>query len=101
MMFPGRPARAGDWMWGDMESSLIYSMGTALNRARDHDIAVAVLVGGEWLAGSVVAVDGHGVLLETDEFEHAVVRMEAVQAVRVHGQVPDAIPIPAQSRVYA
>jgi sRNA-binding regulator protein Hfq len=84
-----------------MESSLIYSMGTALNRARDHDIPVGVLVGGEWLAGRVVAVDGHGVLLETDEFEHAVVRMEAVQAVRVHGMIPEAIPIPAQTRIFA
>jgi sRNA-binding regulator protein Hfq len=81
-----------------MESSIIYSMGTALNRARDHDVPVEVLVGGEWLAGQVVAVDGHGVLLDTDEFEHAVVRMESVQAVRVHGRIPEAIPIPAQAR---
>jgi len=85
-------------MRGDMESSIIYSMGTALNRARDHDVPVEVLVGGEWLAGQVVAVDGHGVLLDTDEFEHAVVRMESVQAVRVHGRIPEAIPIPAQAR---
>ena len=85
-------------MRGDMESSIIYSMGTALNRARDHDVPVEVLVGGEWLAGQVVAVDGHGVLLDTDEFEHAVVRMDSVQAVRVHGRIPEAIPIPAQAR---
>jgi sRNA-binding regulator protein Hfq len=83
-----------------METSLIYSMGTALNRARDHDIPVEVLVAGEWLKGQVVAVDGHGVLLETDEFQHAVIRMEAVQAVRVHGRIPEAIPIPAQARAY-
>lgn len=83
---------------GRMESSLIYSMGTALNRARDHELGVEVLVGGEWLAGRVVAVDGHGVLLDTDEFEHAVVRMESVQAVRVHGGIPEAVPIPAQAR---
>lgn len=98
-MDPGGACGASEGMWGDMESSLIYSMGTALNRARDHEIPVGVLVGGEWLVGRVVAVDGHGVLLETDELEHAVVRMEAVQAVRVHGQVP--VPIPAQARLYA
>ncbi len=98
MMDRGRPEWAGERMRGDMESSLIYSMGTALNRARDHDTPVEVLVGGNWLGGRVVAVDGHGVLLETDEFEHAVVRMESVQAVRVHGRIPEAIPIPAQAR---
>jgi len=101
MMYLGRGPLRLCRMRGDMESSLIYSMGTALNRARDHDIPVGVLVGGEWLAGRVVAVDGHGVLLETDEFEHAVVRMEAVQAVRVHGMIPEAIPIPAQTRIFA
>lgn len=79
-----------------MESSLIYSMGTALNRAREHEVGVAVLVAGEWLSGRVVAVDGHGVLLETDAFEHAVVRMQSVEAVRVHAPVPDAVPVPAQ-----
>jgi sRNA-binding regulator protein Hfq len=79
-----------------METSLIYSMGTALNRARDHEIGVEVLVGGAWLCGRVVDVDGHGVMLETDDLEHAVVRMESVQAVRVHAPAPQAIPIPAQ-----
>lgn len=72
-----------------MESSLIYSMGTALNRAREHEAGVDVLVSGQWLSGRVVAVDGHGVLLETDTLEHAVVKMDSVQAVRVHAPAPN------------
>jgi sRNA-binding regulator protein Hfq len=83
-----------------MESSLIYSMGTALNRARDHEVGVEVLVAGQWLAGRVVDVDGHGVMLETDDFEHAVIRMDSVEAVRVHAPAPDSAPdfgaVPAQ-----
>lgn len=75
-----------------MESSLIYSMGTALNRAREHQVGVEVLVAGQWLAGEVVAVDGHGLLLGTDEREHAVVRVQAIEAVRVHAASPEPSP---------
>ena len=70
-----------------MESSVIFSMGTALGRAKDHDLPVAVLVANEWLRGRVLAVDGHGLLLETDRFEHCMVRLEAVSAVRVDALV--------------
>ena len=57
-----------------MSDSTIYTIGTALNRARDNDIPVQVLVEGQWLTGKVVVVDGHGVVLQSDELEHAVVR---------------------------
>ena len=66
-----------------MESSLIYTMGTALNRAKDQGLPVVVLVANDWLRGLVLAVDGQGLLLETDNVGHCVVRMEAINAVRV------------------
>jgi hypothetical protein len=72
---------------GDVESSVIFSMGTALSRAKDHDLPVAVLVGNDWLRGRILAMDGHGLLLETDQLEHCVVRLEAVSAVRVDAMV--------------
>ena len=68
--------------------STIYTIGTALNRARDNDVPVDVLVGGEWIRGQVVAVDGHGVILDCDEGDHSVVRMESVAAVRIHTDLP-------------
>lgn len=71
-----------------MGDSTLYTIGTALNRARDHDIPVEVLVGGEWLSGQVAAVDGHGVVLTSEGAAHAVVRVEAVTAVKVHGPGP-------------
>jgi len=64
-------------------SSLIYTMGTALDRAKDQGLPVVVLVANDWLHGRVIAVDGQGLLLETDNVGHCVVRMEAINAVRV------------------
>lgn len=68
-------------------SSTLYTIGTALRRARDHDLQVTLLVGGQWLRGGVAAVDGHGVILELDEEEHSVVRLESISAVRVRGML--------------
>jgi sRNA-binding regulator protein Hfq len=78
-----------------MSDSTIYTIGTALNRAHDNDIPVQVLVEGEWMTGHVVAVDGHGVVLHSDEMEHAVVRMESVSAVRIFTAAPGRTPLPA------
>ena len=66
-----------------VETSVIYSMGTALSRAKDQDMPVAVLVGNDWVRGRVLAIDSHGLLLETDSYEHCVVRLEAISAVRI------------------
>jgi sRNA-binding regulator protein Hfq len=78
-----------------MSDSTIYTIGTALNRAHDNDIPVQVLVEGQWLTGHVVAVDGHGVVLHTDDLEHAVIRMENVAAVRILSAAPGRTPLPA------
>ena len=71
-----------------MESSTLYTIGTALDRAKDNDLPVDVLVEGHWLTGRVVATDGHGVLLSCEEREHALIRMSNVAAVRVHSPAP-------------
>jgi hypothetical protein len=80
--------------------SMIYTIGTALNRARDNQLGVQVLVEGQWLGGQVLAVDGHGVLLDSSAgsatgygSEHAVVRMESVAAVRVSTRAPFPAPV--------
>ena len=78
-----------------MSDSTIYTIGTALNRAHDNDIPVQVLVEGQWMTGHVVVVDGHGVVLQSDEMEHAVVRMDAVAAVRIFTAAPSRTPIAA------
>jgi hypothetical protein len=70
-------------------SSTLYTIGTALRRAHDGRLHVDLLVETHWLEGRVVAVDGHGVILELENTEvHSVVRLESVSAVRVHGAAP-------------
>lgn len=76
-----------------MSTSILYTIGTALNRAHDNDVPVQVLVEGQWLSGRVAAVDGHGLVLHSDELEHSVVRIENVAAVRVFSEAPHRTPI--------
>lgn len=86
-----------------MESSTLYTIGTALDRAKDNGLTVDILVEGQWLTGRVTAVDGHGVLLVCEEQEHAIIRINDVAAVRVHSPAPrtritvDAYAVPAGS----
>jgi sRNA-binding regulator protein Hfq len=68
--------------------STLYTIGTALNRARENDVPVELLVGGQWVRGQVVGVDGHGVVLDCEQGEHSVIRIESVDAVRIHSDLP-------------
>jgi len=76
-----------------MSSSVLYTIGTALNRAQENDVPVQVLVEGQWLSGRVAAVDGHGLVLHSDDLEHSVIRIENVSAVRVFTEAPQRTPI--------
>ncbi|HET6626802.1 MAG TPA: hypothetical protein VFG63_10470 [Nocardioidaceae bacterium] len=77
--------------------STLYTIGTALNRARDNEIPVQILVAGEWIPGQVVAVDGFGVVLSSQELEHSVIRIEAVSAVKIGSTAPIRAPMLAQA----
>lgn len=69
-------------------SSMQYTIGTALERAREAGSTVEVLVDNHWLAGQVVANDGVGVVLDHEGEEHCVVRLERIAAVRVSARAP-------------
>ena len=69
-------------------SSMQYTIGTALDRARDRGLGVEVLVEGHWLAGTIAAADGLGVVLDREGVEHFVVRLDRISAVRVGAQAP-------------
>jgi sRNA-binding regulator protein Hfq len=73
--------------------SVLYTIGTALSRASDSGVAVQILVEGQWLTGRVAAVDGHGVVLQSEDEEHSVVRTGAISAVRVFSPAPTRTPI--------
>lgn len=78
-----------------MSDSVLYTVGTALNRAHDNGARVHVLVEGQWLEGQVAAVDGHGVVLQSEDGEHSVIRMASVAAVRMYNAAPQRAPLPA------
>jgi sRNA-binding regulator protein Hfq len=73
--------------------SVLYTIGTALNRACDNGVAVQILVEGQWLTGRVAAVDGHGVVLQSEEAEHSVIRTASISAVRVFAAAPQRAPL--------
>jgi hypothetical protein len=66
-----------------MNGSTILTIGTALNRAQQAGAQVFALVQGQWIAGHVLGIDGHGVVLRNSAGESAVLRLEHVAAVRI------------------
>jgi hypothetical protein len=69
--------------------SMVYTMGTALHRAKDLNMRVQILLQGHWLSGRVIDLDGQGLVLEREDTDHVVVRLDIVAAVRVNGSAPD------------
>ena len=79
----------------DASSSMQYTIGTALDRARDNGHVVEVLAEGHWVSGLVLANDGIGVVLDNEGREHCIVRLERIAAVRVCAEAPMRQRIPA------
>jgi len=71
-----------------VSSSMLYTMGMALDRAAENGHDVTLLVEGTWLSGRIAANDGTGVVLEGFEGEHCVIRTERVSAVKVLAASP-------------
>lgn len=69
-------------------STMLYTVGTALDRAQQDGHFVDLLVEGQWLGGLVLARDGQGVVLESVEHDHSIVRLEVISAVRVRSAFP-------------
>jgi hypothetical protein len=69
-------------------SSMLYTMGMALDRAAENGFAVRLLVEGCWLDGHVAGNDGVGVVLENAQGMHSVVRTERISAVQVTAESP-------------
>jgi hypothetical protein len=79
-------------------STMQYTIGTAIDRAREAGYTVDILVDGHWMSGMVVACDGIGVVLDNTGEEHAIARLERVSAVRVASAAPMLRPAPAPVR---
>lgn len=68
--------------------SMQYTIGTAIERALQDGYPVGLLVEGQWIEGTVAASDGVGVVLENDDQEHSIVRLDRIAAVRVESASP-------------
>jgi hypothetical protein len=64
-------------------SSMLLTVGHALDRAKDEGMVVRINVGGEWVTGRVINSDGHGVAILESNGDLCVVRQETVSAVRM------------------
>jgi hypothetical protein len=74
-------------------TSMLYTMGMALDRAQQNGFSVRVLVDGSWLEGGIAAYDGTGLVLESASGQHSVVRAERIAAVTVSAESPYRAPI--------
>ena len=61
-------------------TSTIFTVGTLLSRAQDAGLPVRILVEGNWIGGTPVDSDGHGVILDSPAGQ-VLVRMGAITAV--------------------
>lgn len=83
-----------------MSSSMLYTMGMALDRAKDNDFSVRVLVDGSWLEGGIAAYDGTGLVLESPSGQHSVVKADRIAAVTVSAESPYRAPIESTETVH-
>ena len=81
-------------------SSMLYTMGTALGHALEENSEVSVLVDGVWLTGAVVMHDGVGVVLDNGD-EHSIVKVDAVAAIKVTGELPHQLRVGEPEPAYA
>ena len=74
-------------------SSMLYTMGMAIDRAAENGFTVTLLVDGQWVEGVVAANDGVGVVLECPEGYHMVAKADRIAAVKVMADSPYKTPI--------
>jgi len=77
-------------------SSMLLTVGTALDRAKDEGTVVRLNIAGDWVTGRVINSDGHGVAILESNGDLCVVRQEAVTAVRMPS-VESAPHVPSQN----
>lgn len=64
-------------------SSMLLTVGHAIQRAQDEGMVVRVNVAGEWVTGRIINSDGHGVAILESNGDLCVVRQDVVSAVRM------------------
>ena len=81
-------------------STMLLTVGHALDRAKAEGMIVRVNIAGDWVTGRVINSDGHGVAILENSGDLCVVRQEAVTAVRMAG-LDSAPHVPTQTEFVA
>jgi hypothetical protein len=68
-------------------STMLLTIGQALDRAKDDNLTVRLHIGGDWITGKVVSSDGHGVAVLEPNGDMCVVRQDTVSCVRLPARV--------------
>jgi hypothetical protein len=74
-------------------TSMLYTMGMALDRAQENGLNVRVLVDGSWIEGHIAAYDGTGLVMESFDGMHSVIKAERIAAVTVCAESPYRAPL--------
>jgi hypothetical protein len=67
-------------------STMLLTIGQALDRAKDEELAVRMHVGGEWISGRILNCDGQAVAVLESSGDLCVVRKETISCVRMPSQ---------------
>jgi hypothetical protein len=78
-------------------STMLLTIGQALDRAQEDNLTVRLHIGGDWVTGKVINSDGHGVAVLEPNGDVCVVRQDTVSCVRLPARVSEAH-VPAQHR---
>lgn len=76
-------------------TTMMLTLGQALDRAQHEGTTVRIQVSGEWISGQVINTDSQAAMITADNGEICVVRMEAISCVRLPAE-DRATPVPAQ-----
>ena len=64
-------------------STMMLTIGQALDRAKAEGMNVRMRVEGEWIAGQIINSDGHGVAVLENNGDICVIRQDAINLVRL------------------
>jgi hypothetical protein len=64
-------------------STMLVTVGHALDRAQEDGSVVGLFIGGAWITGQVMSSDGHGVAVREPDGGLCILRQESITCVRL------------------
>ena len=77
-------------------STMMLTIGQALDRAKDEELSVRMHVGGEWIGGRVLSCEGMAVAVLETNGDLCVIRKDTISCVRMPARAAHTGPVPSQ-----